>query len=1040
MKKLLLLSLLLGCRVNLVRAQGVAVTASALQQTSAAPSGTCSSRGAVRIYNATVYVCPTIGAATWTALAGGGGGGTPGGSSGNLQVNNAGAFGGLSGSSFSGATLGLAGTLTIAVTTNTKPLVLRGSASQTLAQPHLQLQASDSSVLASITTNSQFNFFAGLEAGQNANPIGGESGVGHVCIGYRACKGGGAAGGSYEGKRNTVIGNYGMENASTSEQSTLVGWKAGAALTTAYKNVFVGVETGSATTIGGGNTALGTSALRANTSGGSNTVVGGQGLWNNNGDENVYIGYSPVGNGGTGSRNALGGWRVTDTLTAGARNAVWGALGLHGLDTGNDNAALGYATATTYNGSHSIIIGNQIDFPTSADNLLNVGNMIYGTGIDGSANTVSTGKIGIGVQAPNEKLSVAGKVESTTGGFKFPDGATLAAGAAVVLNNAGNTYSTGAQDFAAATSLKVPVAAGAAPATAGLIAYDSTANAFEAGVNGANKTFLMTDGSGANLTALNGTNISSGTVPVARLPVMVGDSGSGGTAGIVPAPATGDAAKCLSGAGTYVACSGGSGSPGGSDTQLQRNAGGAFGGISGATSDGTNVTFGSGNLRATSPQITTAIADSNGNAAIKLTATGSAVNEITVANAATTAGPTISATGTDTHIPLNFASKGDGNYNFAFPNATTKAVFNSGGGTGSGSNSAWFVYQSGSFMRLFFDRTGSQLALSGDTVGFVGVNGFLSWNGDETGISRAASRVLRIQGSSSTAPATISTPANSPSQITADQNNYAPGVGWFQRWNSDASRNITGASHQAIDGAAAIIVNTGSTDIVLKHQDAASSAANRYLSSTGADVTLGANAAALEVYDATTARRRIFPIGLAAGGGSGYATVAEEASGLTQRTTLNFIGSGITAVDNAGSSRTDVTVHAAGAAQEGTVSTAAQTFAGAKTFNGTLISAGGRKVSRTASSSASFAVAASGELISFTNAGATQTATLPDGATAGVGAIYTFVDESEAATGFNKTIARAGSDTFIGGGTSVILDCSGCSIRVIWTGTNWKIL
>lgn len=45
------------------------------------------------------------------------------------------------------------------------------------------------------------------------------------------------------------------------------------------------------------------------------------------------------------------------------------------------------------------------------------------------------------------------------------------------------------------------------------------------------------------------------------------------------------------------------------------------------------------------------------------------------------------------------------------------------------------------------------------------------------------------------------------------------------------------------------------------------------------------------------------------GGASGYATVAEEGSNLTQRSTINFVGSGITASDNAGSSRTDVTLH-----------------------------------------------------------------------------------------------------------------------------------
>lgn len=43
----------------------------------------------------------------------------------------------------------------------------------------------------------------------------------------------------------------------------------------------------------------------------------------------------------------------------------------------------------------------------------------------------------------------------------------------------------------------------------------------------------------------------SGTVPVGRLPVMVGDSGSGGTAGLVPTPSAGDAGKFLKGDGTF---------------------------------------------------------------------------------------------------------------------------------------------------------------------------------------------------------------------------------------------------------------------------------------------------------------------------------------------------------------------------------------------------------------------------------------------------------------------------------------------------------
>jgi hypothetical protein len=62
----------------------------------------------------------------------------------------------------------------------------------------------------------------------------------------------------------------------------------------------------------------------------------------------------------------------------------------------------------------------------------------------------------------------------------------------------------------------------------------------------------------------------------------------------------------------------------------------------------------------TSPQFITSINDTNGNELIGVTATASAVNEITMANAATTASPTISATGGDTNIGIRLAPKGTG--------------------------------------------------------------------------------------------------------------------------------------------------------------------------------------------------------------------------------------------------------------------------------------------------------------------------------------------------------------------------------------------
>ena len=111
---------------------------------------------------------------------------------------------------------------------------------------------------------------------------------------------------------------------------------------------------------------------------------------------------------------------------------------------------------------------------------------------------------------------------------------------------------------------------------------------------------------------------------------------------------------------TITISGGGGGSPGGSSTQVQYNAVGSFGGISGFTSDGTNVTAGSGNLRATRPRFITSIDDTNGNEVFVITATGSAVNEVTIANAATGNNPTFTASGGDANVGTNFVPKGSG--------------------------------------------------------------------------------------------------------------------------------------------------------------------------------------------------------------------------------------------------------------------------------------------------------------------------------------------------------------------------------------------
>jgi len=62
----------------------------------------------------------------------------------------------------------------------------------------------------------------------------------------------------------------------------------------------------------------------------------------------------------------------------------------------------------------------------------------------------------------------------------------------------------------------------------------------------------------------------------------------------------------------------------------------------------------------TSSKLITSLNDTNGNEIFKVSPTSSAVNELTLTNAATGTAPAVSATGSDTNIPLKLSGKGTG--------------------------------------------------------------------------------------------------------------------------------------------------------------------------------------------------------------------------------------------------------------------------------------------------------------------------------------------------------------------------------------------
>jgi hypothetical protein len=97
----------------------------------------------------------------------------------------------------------------------------------------------------------------------------------------------------------------------------------------------------------------------------------------------------------------------------------------------------------------------------------------------------------------------------------------------------------------------------------------------------------------------------------------------------------------------------------------------------------------------------------------------------------------------------------------------------------------------------------------------------------------------------------------SPTQITADQNDYAPtGNAGATVWrlNTNASRSITGIANGA-KGRVIKLFNVGSTPIVLPSESASSTAANRF-SFCSASISLLAGDSAEIWYDETSSRWR----------------------------------------------------------------------------------------------------------------------------------------------------------------------------------------
>ncbi len=311
------------------------------------------------------------------------------------------------------------------------------------------------------STASLFNTFIGVGAGRlNYNGsintalgyqalYSNTTGVDNIALGYRALYS------NTTGTDNAGIGPQALYSNTTGYRNTAIGYQALNANTVGGENTSVGFSALKTNTTGAANTAVGENALLRNTTGSSNTAIGQRSLYSNTtGTNNVANGTIALYSNTTGSNNTASGYQTLYYNTTGSGNVANGLQALFNNLSATNTVAVGYrsgyglggryynlggtylgyqagyaaANSSDYNtflgyragenvatGAGNIIIGANIAATSStATNSLNIGNLLYGTGVYSSSGTspatssapVINGMLGVASSSPFAKFSI----------------------------------------------------------------------------------------------------------------------------------------------------------------------------------------------------------------------------------------------------------------------------------------------------------------------------------------------------------------------------------------------------------------------------------------------------------------------------------------------------------------------------------------------------------------------------------------------------------------------------------------------------------
>lgn len=241
-------------------------------------------------------------------------------------------------------------------------------------------------------SSTQATTFLGFNAGQSILTYGTTTAsVGHgsystTAIGFNALQNAS----STSSFQNTAVGSAALQGTGsnpTFQQDTGVGSQVMHVLTSGSFNSGFGVNSLAQVSSGGSNAAFGEQSGQQLTSGSSDVYMGtAAGEWNATGSGNTALGASAlVGNGAVNNNSD---------------NTAIGFQAGSGLTTGSNNIVLGYNSATTTQlGNNNITIGFDISgmqAATNGSNMLDIGNLLFGTGLTSQSSSSPAGSFAIG--------------------------------------------------------------------------------------------------------------------------------------------------------------------------------------------------------------------------------------------------------------------------------------------------------------------------------------------------------------------------------------------------------------------------------------------------------------------------------------------------------------------------------------------------------------------------------------------------------------------------------------------------------------------